>query len=301
MIARHRTLSAAARAMGVRQPTMGRRLQALEHRAGATLLQKTPDGYVLTAAGEAVLAAVERIEAETQAVERLIAGKDLRLEGTVRLTTVETLAADVLSPVLAAFRVDHPLVRVEIVAATRSLSLTKREADVALRIAPFLQPDLVARKVGELAYGLYASPAYLERHGTPDWGGGAGGDGAGVSGALSGRRRPETCSLAGSRWGGTGSGHMAGFPCRSASHAAHSDVRRCAAGRFTASGWAAPADRVARLQDGHTGRDGQTGQERTCGRTNHHHLEQLPHRRRFGQPACRFDQSGRFLRRPVAR
>ncbi len=137
MIARHRTLSGAARALQVQQPTMGRRLEALEQRAGATLLQKTPAGYVLTPAGEAVLANVERIEAATLAVERLIAGKDLRLEGTIRLTTIETLAAEILSPVIAAFRLTHPAVQVEIVAATRSLSLTKREADVALRVAPF--------------------------------------------------------------------------------------------------------------------------------------------------------------------
>jgi len=169
MIARHRTLSAAARALHVRQPTMGRRLEALEQRAGATLLQKTPTGYVLTAAGEAVLGSVERIEAETQTVERLIAGKDLRLEGAVRLTTVETLAAEVLSPVIAAFRLSHPAVQVEIVAGTRSLSLTKREADVALRVARFSQGDLIAWKVGEIAYGLYASRAYLERQGAPEW------------------------------------------------------------------------------------------------------------------------------------
>jgi DNA-binding transcriptional LysR family regulator len=167
MIARHRTLSAAARALQVQQPTMGRRLEALEQRAGATLLQKTPAGYVLTPSGEAVFATVERIEAEALAVERLIAGKDLRLEGTVRLTTVETLAAEVLSPVLAAFRLTHPAVQVEVVAGTRSLSLTKREADVALRVAPFTQPDVVAQKIGEIAYGLYASAAYLARGGPP--------------------------------------------------------------------------------------------------------------------------------------
>jgi DNA-binding transcriptional LysR family regulator len=135
---------------------MGRRLEALEQRAGATLLQKTPAGYVLTPSGEAVFATVERIEAEALAVERLIAGKDLRLEGTVRLTTVETLAAEVLSPVLAAFRLTHPAVQVEVVAGTRSLS-----------VAPFTQPDVVAQKIGEIAYGLYASAAYLARGGPP--------------------------------------------------------------------------------------------------------------------------------------
>ena len=81
-IARHGTLSAAARALGVHQPTMGRRLAALEQRAGARLLQKTPRGYIPTAAGEAILGNVERIEAEALAVERRITGRDVRLEGT---------------------------------------------------------------------------------------------------------------------------------------------------------------------------------------------------------------------------
>lgn len=175
MIARHQTLSGAARALGVQQPTMGRRLDALEHRAGAKLLQKTPGGYVLTEAGEAVLGNVERIEAEALSVARLIAGKDVRLEGVVRLTTVETLAAEVLSPIVARFQASHPGIAVEVVAATRALSLTKREADVALRLAPFTQQDLVVRRAGSVGYGLYAAPAYLERHGTPDWA--AGGDG----------------------------------------------------------------------------------------------------------------------------
>ncbi len=169
MIARHRTLSAAARALGVQQPTMGRRLDGLEARAGAKLLQKTPSGYVLTAEGEAVLGHVERIEMETLAVERQIAGADVRLSGTVRLTTVETLAAYILSPILAGFRLAHPQVEVEIAASTRTLSLTRREADVALRVAPFKQADIVVRKVAALGYGLYATPAYLERHGQPDW------------------------------------------------------------------------------------------------------------------------------------
>lgn len=175
MIARHQTLSGAARALGVQQPTMGRRLEALEQRAGAKLLQKTPGGYVLTSAGEAVLGNVERIEQETLAVARLIAGADIRLEGAVRLTVVETLAAEVLSPILAAFRISHPGVRVEVVATRRSLSLTKREADVALRFTQFTQQDLVVRKVAEVGWGLYASPAYLDRHGPPGWASGAAG------------------------------------------------------------------------------------------------------------------------------
>jgi DNA-binding transcriptional LysR family regulator len=174
-IARHRTLSAAARAMGVQQPTMGRRLAALECRLGARLLQRTPSGYVLTKEGEAALSHVERIEAEALSVARQIAGADIRLEGSIRMTTVESLAALVLSPVLAEFRRTHPLVELELVAEARSLSLLKREADVALRLARFEQADVVARRVGRMGFGLYAARNYLDCRGLPDWVSGAAG------------------------------------------------------------------------------------------------------------------------------
>ena len=174
-IARHGSLSAAARALGVRQTTIGRRLAALEGRAGARLLQKTPRGYVLTDAGEAVLGNVERIEAETLAVERRITGRDVRLEGTVRITSVESFAAEILMPILAGLRQRHPGIDIELVADVRNLSLTRREADVAVRMARLDQQDLTVRRIGVMAFGLYASPAYLETRGPPDFAGG--GDG----------------------------------------------------------------------------------------------------------------------------
>jgi DNA-binding transcriptional LysR family regulator len=167
-IARHGSLSGAARAMGVRQTTMGRRVAALQGRTGARLLQKTPRGYVPTPAGEAILGNVERIEGETLAIERTITGRDIRLDGSVRLTTVESLAVLVLMPALAAFRARHPGITLEITADTRNLSLTMREADIALRVARLTQHDLAVRKVSLLHFGLYASRGYLERHGPPD-------------------------------------------------------------------------------------------------------------------------------------
>lgn len=172
-IARHRTLSGAARALGVQQSTMGRRLDALEERAGVVLLQKTPSGYVLTEAGEAVLGHVERIEQETLAIERTVTGRDVRLEGTVRLTATETMAVDILPPILAAFLARFPGITLELVADSRALSLSKREADVALRMARPEGHELVVRKVGEIGYGVYASRTYLERLGTPDLAAGA--------------------------------------------------------------------------------------------------------------------------------
>jgi len=167
-IARHRTLSAAARALHVRQSTMGRRLDALQGRAGAILLQKTPDGYALTPAGESVLAHAERMEAEALAAERAVTGRDVRLAGLVRLTTTETLLVEVLTPILATFCEQYPEITLEVLVDRRVLSLSRREADVALRLVRPQAHELVVRRVGTLGYALYASDAYLARHGVPD-------------------------------------------------------------------------------------------------------------------------------------
>ncbi|MBS0561328.1 MAG: LysR family transcriptional regulator [Proteobacteria bacterium] len=175
LIARHGSLSAAARAAGVRQSTMGRRLAAMEARIGQPLLLRTRDGFRPTAAGEAILGNAERIEEEALAAERRITGQDVRLEGTIRLTTVETLAAEVVVPILAAFQRAHPGIAVDLLPDTRSLSLTRREADVALRLVRPSAQDVAARKVGEMAVGLYAAPAYLDRYGMPDFAAGAAG------------------------------------------------------------------------------------------------------------------------------
>jgi DNA-binding transcriptional LysR family regulator len=167
-IARLGSLSAAARSLGVRQSTMGRRLAALEERSGAKLLQRTPRGYVLTSTGEAVLGNVERIESEALSVERVITGQDVKLEGTIRVTTVETLAVEILIPIFHAFQQAFPGVSLELVADARSLSLTRREAEVALRLSRPTQQELVARRVADLGSAIYAAPAYLEQYGMPD-------------------------------------------------------------------------------------------------------------------------------------
>lgn len=172
-IARQGSLSGAARVLGVQQTTVGRRLAGLEARAGAMLLQKTPRGYVTTSAGDAILGNVERIEGEALAIERRITGRDVRLEGTVRVTMVESLAADLVVPALPSFHARHPGIALDIAAEARSLSLTMREAEVAVRLARLEQQDLAVRKLGTLTFGLYASEAYLAAHGMPDFAAGA--------------------------------------------------------------------------------------------------------------------------------
>lgn len=154
-IARYGTLSAAARALGVTQPTMGRRLAAMEGRSGARLLQRLPGGYVLTPLGEGILGNAERIETEVLAAERAITGRDVALAGVVRLTTVDVLAARIVTPALIALQARHPGITVELAPDMRTLSLSKREADVALRLSRFDSNEVVARRVGAFSMGVY--------------------------------------------------------------------------------------------------------------------------------------------------
>jgi DNA-binding transcriptional LysR family regulator len=168
-IARGGTLTAAAKDLRVAQSTVGRRLASLETNLGVRLLQRTPDGYLLTLAGERVRDQAERLEAEALAVERSVGGQDTKLEGVVRVTCTETFAAHVLAPCFVSLQAEHPEIAVELLPSVHQLSLSMREADIAVRLAPSDQHDLVVRRIGRIAYALYASSAYLDRRGIPDF------------------------------------------------------------------------------------------------------------------------------------
>jgi DNA-binding transcriptional LysR family regulator len=174
-IARQGSLSAAARALKVSQSTMSRRLDHLHDRAGVCLLERTPTGFRMTAAGAAILDQAGQMETAALALERTIAGDDQRLAGLVRVTAVETFAAQVLTAGVAALHSRHPDIAVELITDTRSLSLARREADIAVRMGRFDAHETVVRKIGEMAFRAYASEAYLARHGQPDWSTGAAG------------------------------------------------------------------------------------------------------------------------------
>lgn len=156
-IARHGTLGAAARQAGVSQPTMGRRLKALEASMSASLFQRTPDGFVLTAAGEAALAHAEQMEEEALAFERDVAGESRQLEGLLRVSSSDWFGVHMLSPVLAQFMRRHPGVQVELLTDSRLLNLSRREADLVLRIHPFDEPDVLQRKLMHVPYALYGA------------------------------------------------------------------------------------------------------------------------------------------------
>lgn len=155
-IARAGTLGAAARSLGQTQPTMGRRLRALEDAVGYALFQRTAEGFVLTDEGSAVLEHAERMEEEALAFQRRLAGSDAQLEGILRLTSSDWFGTYMLAPVLAEFSERHPRVCVELLSDARLYSLPRREADVAFRIRKFEEPEVISRRLLHCRYAIYA-------------------------------------------------------------------------------------------------------------------------------------------------
>ncbi|WP_395446432.1 LysR family transcriptional regulator (plasmid) [Aminobacter sp. UC22_36] len=165
-VARAGSLTAAAGLLGIDHSTVFRRLNALEQRLAVRVFERLPGGtYQLTPAGERMAAAAERMEDEALALARDIAGADGRLSGRLRVTSSETLAYSRLTGHLAAFRQAHPGIVVELAIENRVLSLSRREADVALRPIRPKEGDLWGRKLAGVAWTFFASPAYVDANG----------------------------------------------------------------------------------------------------------------------------------------
>jgi DNA-binding transcriptional LysR family regulator len=154
-IARQGTLGAAARKLGQTQPTMGRRLRTLEETVHHTLFQRTSDGFVLTEEGHTVFRHAERIEEEALALERQLTGTESQLDGLLRISSTDWFGTYMLSPVLAEFGERHPKVVVELLTDARLYSLSHREADIAFRVTPFDEADVISRRLMHVPYALY--------------------------------------------------------------------------------------------------------------------------------------------------
>lgn len=155
------SLAGAARRVRVNHASAWRRLGALEGRLGVRLFDRHRTGYAATPAGEEAVAAARRMLAELDTLERRLAGRDIRPNGVVRLTTTDTLLALVL-PVVAGLRATHPGLIVEVVTDNGFFTLTRRDADIALRPAGAAPDGLIARRLGTVATAVYASAHYLE-------------------------------------------------------------------------------------------------------------------------------------------
>ena len=151
------TLSGAGRALGVSHATVFRRLGDVEDRLGVKLFERSRSGYAATRAGEEVTVAARRIEGEVLEVERRVAGRDLRPSGTVRVTTTDTLLLGLLSPIFTEFRTAYADIDLEVAVSNDLFSLSRREADVAVRPSSVLPEPLVGRKIGVIAQAIYGN------------------------------------------------------------------------------------------------------------------------------------------------
>jgi DNA-binding transcriptional LysR family regulator len=161
------SFSAAARASGATQPTIGRQVTALEEELGIVLFERVARGLRPTPTG---LELVEHARAMAEAalrLSRVAAGQSLSLDGPICISAGEVMAAHVLPPIVAKIRALHPGIRLEIIATNQVSDLGQREADIALRNFRPSQADLVARKVRDDKGYLYATPSYLEAIGNP--------------------------------------------------------------------------------------------------------------------------------------
>ena len=159
-LARTGSLSASARTLRVDHSTVARRITSLEEALGIRLFDRLPRGYVLTPEGEQIRERVERLEEDVFALQRTVQGRGPGLSGTVRVSAPPAFASLFLSPRLGLLRERHPDIVLELSGSNVSVSLTRREADIALRLARPEGSSLVTRKVATAGYGLFASRAH---------------------------------------------------------------------------------------------------------------------------------------------
>lgn len=157
--------AAAARALGVAQPTVGRQVAALERALGVTLFERQGYGLTLTAAGLELLEHAQAMGTAANHLSLVAAGQSTAAEGVVSVTASEAISAYLLPPVLARLRVEHPGIELELVASNQTRDLQRREADIAVRNFRTEQPELIARRLPDRQAVLYGTPDYVARVG----------------------------------------------------------------------------------------------------------------------------------------
>ncbi len=166
-VARAKSLSEAGRLLHVSPSTVSRRIDALERALGSKLFSRGPDGYELSDAGANLLSTAQQAEAHLLWLERGAAKSDTEAAGVVRLVTPELLGQYLIIPQLGELQRRYPEIQLEIITDVRPTPLTKRDADIALRLNRPTQGDYTVQCIGQLAQALYASREYLQQMGTP--------------------------------------------------------------------------------------------------------------------------------------
>jgi DNA-binding transcriptional LysR family regulator len=161
------SLSAAARALGMTQPTLGRQVTALEKELDVVLFERVGLGLILTPSG---LELVEHVRAMGDAASRVsltASGQSQSIKGNVCITASEVYAVFILPPIIKKLRQLEPKISIEIIATNTTSDLRRREADIAIRNFRPTQPELIAKKIKDVSARLYATPEYLKQIGEP--------------------------------------------------------------------------------------------------------------------------------------
>ena len=161
------SLSAAARALGMTQPTLGRQVDGLEKELGVVLFERAGRGLVLTPGGLDLLDHVRHMGTAASDLSLTASGQSQSIDGTICITAGEAIAALLLPPIIVRLRQAEPGIDVELVASNAPSDLRRREADIAIRSFRPAQPDLIAKKIRDVGVYLYATQDYLSRIGKP--------------------------------------------------------------------------------------------------------------------------------------
>ncbi|GLQ27197.1 LysR family transcriptional regulator [Sulfitobacter pacificus] len=166
-VAEHGSLSAAARAHHSSQPTLSRHIALLEQSLGARLFSRTKTGVTLTEKGRALLVHAGEMADAAARLSILSDGGDGAMAGAVRITASQIVATYLLPEVLTELHLLYPEVEIELVASDDTNNLLRREADIAVRMYRPTQGDVIAKHIGNLDMGAYASHDYIARRGAP--------------------------------------------------------------------------------------------------------------------------------------
>lgn len=162
------SLSAAARALGLTQPTLGRQVAALEEELGVSLFDRAGGALTLTPSGLEMMEHAREMGQAATGLSRVAMGQSQTVEGQVSITASEIISAFDLPPILAGLRRQHPGIHIDVVSSNELRDLRRREADIALRNVRPSDPDLIARKLKPGQGHLYATPEYLATLGSVD-------------------------------------------------------------------------------------------------------------------------------------
>jgi len=166
-VARHGSLSGAARALRLTQPTLGRHVDQLELELGVPLFTRSPQGLIATETALGLVPIAEAMESAAAAMTRAASGSVGEVAGVVRVTASDIMGAEVLPRILAEFASVHPKIAFELHLSNRTEDLLRRDADIAVRMVRPTQSGLVARRLGETVLGFYAHRRYLDVYGAP--------------------------------------------------------------------------------------------------------------------------------------